>query len=100
MNDTEINYVWVDEDGDQVSPRHRKFTSAMSFVTAWNDRWARIIDRWGSIESAPRQLRDSLTRTGKQPVELKRVVVRYDFEPLSEAEETVVKVMLHQEEMD
>jgi len=97
MTDTKVKYVWVDEDGNQVSPIHSKFSTAMHFVAAWWSRHDRVVDRWTSLENAPDTLTQSLTKTGKPPVDLKRLVIREEAAELSESERSITDALINEE---
>lgn len=89
-------YVWVDEDNAQVSPIHAKFGSALNFYEGWHERWAKIIEKHGPPTSD--QLKSvvyskaytPMTRSGKPPVALKRLVARFSLEDLIPDEASVV----------
>lgn len=85
-------FVWVDEDGHQVSPVHTTFRRALNFISGWQGNFDRIKgleEQTGHILPASKQL----TKTGKPPVALKRVVITATVEDLTEDEQRLVAVM-------
>lgn len=92
-------YVWVDEDGAQVSPVHRELRSAIMFATAWHERWKRLIARHGE----PRDTDDyrfqknhiPMTRSGKPPAALKRLHIAIELVDATDEEKTIAKAVLN-----
>lgn len=93
-------YVWIDEDGNQVSPIHREFHSAMTFVNGWQTRWDLLRGKHGRDFDIEEEMSytyskfRAMTKTGKPPKELKRVVVRVAVEEPTDEEKDKAKVML------
>jgi hypothetical protein len=111
----EIRYCWVDEDGARVSPVHKDFGKALSVIADWPAMLARV-QRWqDELDEKRREKPDSelgdanyernnrereekriteamfkITRTGKPPVQLKRLVIRTLVEDLEEHEAATV----------
>jgi hypothetical protein len=97
-----VKYVWVDEDGEAVSPQHTTFRSAVSFINSYAMRKQRIEtglkrarqrdDRW---ELERRETEEAnLTKTGKDPVKLRRLVIAQTFEDPSADEQRVADLFL------
>jgi hypothetical protein len=78
----ETKWAWFDEDGEQVSPTHQKFVSALKFFDGWQARFDRV--SWSDTA------RQQLTRTGKPPVALRRLIVRTYAAPLTAAQQEIV----------
>jgi len=92
----ELRYCWVDEDSRRVSPMHKDFGKALSWISNWPDMVARL-EGWrsgdGSWPHSPEailKLERNVSITGKHPVELKRVVTRTIAEPIADYEEPPV----------
>lgn len=83
--EVEIKYVWLDED-DNVVSRHLKFKAALAFISGWHGRWAKAMERWGGYERMPLHAAQTLSRTGKPPVHLNRLVVTSEYANLDEME--------------
>lgn len=96
MTKDQVKYVWLDEDGEHVSPMHVKFGSALNFINSWHGRVERLRERFGddfdltAKDSAYGYV--SLSKSGKPPVKLVRAVVKTFIEDLTDAEATVVSV--------
>lgn len=91
----QVKYVWLDEDGEHVSPMHNKFGSALNFINGWHDRYARLVDQSPTHEVDLTRKHSfmgyqSMSKSGKPPVKLVRAVVRVAQEDLSQAEQAVV----------
>lgn len=107
----EIRYCWIDEDGARVSPVHKDFGKAISWVSDWPTNWARINERVATVEERYeeassmstyhareldqlRGLRAKLSVTGKPPATLRRLVIRTTSESIVDHEvETVAHVL-------
>jgi hypothetical protein len=99
IEETSPRYVWLDEDDNQVSPIHREFHSAMTFVNNWKGRWDLLIKRYGEPDTDKYAFTSygkfrALTRTGKAPLKLMRVIVRISVEDSTEEEQEKAKIML------
>jgi hypothetical protein len=92
MSET-IKYVWLDEDGEQVSALHKNFATALNFINGWHDRYMRLKQRYPGFEHSSMHYQ-AMTKSGKPPVQLVRVVIRTDHEELTEAERMIVEAML------
>lgn len=82
-----VRYVWLDEKGEQVSPIHRKVSTALNFVEGWHERWDRL-NRHNVPEDS--NYRKMMTRTGEPPVKLKRVVIETKLAELMPGEQTLL----------
>lgn len=82
----EIKYAWLDEDGNQMSPTHEKLRSALNFINGWNARWARV---QGQVS-----WEKDVTRTGKPPHRLQRLIVRTYSAELTAAQQEIVETYL------
>lgn len=90
-------YVWVDEDDNQVSPIHKELRSAFNFVNGWSDRWARIVEQYGDPTEEGTSWTgsvDQLTKSGKPPVKLKRVVINIKVDDVTEEEQRMAEIMM------
>lgn len=93
----QIHYVWLDEDGEQMSPTHRNFGTALNFVSGWHRRVDRRRRRDPELDLTrpdPASGYAALSKTGKPPQRLVRIVVREAQEDLSPHELAVVQAML------
>lgn len=102
----EIRYCWIDEDGARVSPVHKDFGKALSWVADWPESWARlnqlqsqlsdaVSERWRQLDAEKIQrARARLTRTGKPPRVLRRLVLRTTTETIAEHERETVDHVL------
>lgn len=102
----EIRYCWIDEDGSRVSPVHKDFGKALSWVSDWPQAWQRMIERENNISEGHSSnyqdrereiladLRDKLSRTGKPPRTLRRLVIRTTVESPVEHEFVTVASVL------
>jgi len=103
--DEEVRYCWVDEDGARVSPVHRDFGKALSWISDWpewrdriDERELQLDDRNDAYHTARRETesesiakaRKKLTLTGKQPVRLRRLVLRTTVESIVDHEAAAV----------
>lgn len=88
--DETIKFVWLDEDGNQVSPTHTKIRSALNFVVWWRERFERVANNWGGFERVPDHLRDTLTKTGKPPVRMEQRIIRTYAVELTDAQQALV----------
>lgn len=91
-------YVWLDEDEEQVSPIHKEFRAAMQFVMNWQGQWDAAIAKHGypdkdDLLSSWMPFR-KLTKSGKPPTHLKRVIVKIEMEEPSAEEIAQAQVML------
>jgi hypothetical protein len=87
--DEEIRFVWVDEDGQPMSPRHEKFRSALNFINGWSARWDRVRHLGKDSHWVL-----SVTKTGKPPVKLQRLVVRAYAVDLTPGQQEIVDTYL------
>lgn len=97
-----IKYVWLDENGEAVSPQHATFRSAVSFINSYSMRRKRIEtgigraqrreDGW-ELERYETE-KANLTKTGKDPVKLARLVVQQTVENPSADEQRVADLFL------
>lgn len=102
-------YVWVDEDENQVSPIHKELRSAFNFVNGWDERFERLKREFCKDEDldpddlTPEMIKhdsrfqrayQQMTRSGKPPVELKRVTIEIKIEEPSEEEQALAMMML------
>lgn len=90
-------YVWVDRDDRQVSPIHKELRSAFNFVNGWNDRWTRIVEQYGDPNEEGTTWTgnlDQLTKSGKPPVKLRRVVIDIKVEDVTEEEQKMAEIMM------
>jgi len=98
--DEQIKYVWVDEDGREVSPVHAKFRSALSFYAGWHDKAERHRKRFGEDADLTQPHSgvgySSLSKSGKAPVQLKRVVIRTYIEDLADKQQAIVDAYLEE----
>lgn len=98
----QIKYMWIDEDGEQVSPVHAKFGTALNFINGWHERVGRLREKWGPDFDLTRPHSSSgytaLSKSGKPPVQLVRLVVREVQEELTEQERAIVESMTEIEE--
>lgn len=104
----EVRYCWIDEDGTKVSPVHKDFGKALSWISDWPMRWDRLDERatelqlndhhpahWNERERENiEKLRHQMTTTGKRPVRLRRLVLRTTTESLIEHERDTVEHVL------
>ncbi len=84
-------YVWVDEDGHQVSAVMREFGRALNFIQSWQARWDKL---QRSIEEGRKVYGHgadvaAMTRSGKPPITLKKIVVSIEIVDLEGDEQTV-----------
>lgn len=120
--DVEIHFAWVDEDGVRVSPIHNAIGSALNFITDWNEKVDRIerqaertqaeyerdVQRYTTRgDAVPEHLvqglerkvqkineaKEKLTRSGKPPARLARLVTKTTVEPLTDVEQQMAEVM-------
>jgi hypothetical protein len=93
-----IRYTWVDEDDNQVSPVHTDFSKALNFINGWHARWDRLVERYGTPNvDNMRRFNNAyvpMTRTGKPPIKLIRVIINIERQELTPAETEVCKTML------
>ena len=102
-----INYAWVDEDGNRVSPKHTKLGEAISWIQRrpahlrkialeeqrneeYHQRWPENADQYEREQKKISEARQKATLTGKEPVELNRIVIRRAVESISSAEKAVI----------
>lgn len=91
-----VHYAWLDADDKQVSPTHRTFGAALSFGHGWRARWDRLmrdVEPEEAMRMWPERV-EMLTRTGKPPAKLVRVIVRSEQTPLDEHEQQIVGAMM------
>ena len=89
-------FVWVDEDGKQVSPVHRNMRAALSFISGWQTRYDNLVQAHSDSERSSGRFLDainSMTKSGKPPVKLKRVKISVEVEDLTEDEQRLVGIM-------
>ena len=91
----EVRYVWLDEDGAEASPRHRKLHSAWDSMRNWN-RYERAVLHESMGENHLKRLRQSLSKTGKAPVELVLLRISYEVEPLNADEANATELALRE----
>jgi hypothetical protein len=97
--DQVVRYIWTDEDGEQVSPLHKTFVTALAWREGWEENWERLQEQKAEFESNTtdrswyqRRLETlaksiaKMSLTGKPPVDLHRHVATITIEPLSEKE--------------
>jgi hypothetical protein len=48
-----IRYIWTDEDGEQVSPLHKTFVTALAWREGWEENWERLNEQRVACESDP-----------------------------------------------
>lgn len=90
----EVRYCWVDEDDQRVSPVHKDFGKALSWISNWPGNVARLKGwhdsgedrRWPTSPDSVAKLERSTSLTGKPPAQLKRVVIRTIGEPIADYE--------------
>lgn len=91
-------YVWLDEDEEQVSPIHKEFRAAMQFISNWQGQWDAAVAKHGF--PTREDLTDrylpfrQLTKSGKAPTHLKRIVIKIEMEEPSQQEIEQSQVML------
>lgn len=94
-------YVWLDEEGEQVSPVHQSLRSAISFISGWQTRWNTLIKRYGEYnlnnKSFFEKAYSPMTRSGKPPHQLKRLMVKTELVQLSEEEQIIADALLSEE---
>lgn len=116
-----VRYCWVDENGKRVSPVHKEFGYALSWISNWHDRWERfkIMDQQFDAEVRNYPLEEEtdtgrqtniiryrerereritkvgekVTLTGLPPHDLKRLVIRTVVETPAEYELEVIRQM-------
>src|SRR3954468_18060169 len=86
--DEQIKFVWLDEDGNQCSPVHAKFRSALDFISTWDTRTERIARN--DDGGAKYRLPQPHSKTGKPPVKLQRLVIRTYTEDITEAQAEIL----------
>lgn len=95
-----VHYVWKDADDNEVSPVHRDLGAAISFRVNWNKRWLKLLRRFadnhGGINAdfVPEHLLTPMTKTGKPPVTLERVITQTWNAPLNDAEVDVIETIV------
>lgn len=90
----EVRYCWVDEVDQRVSPVHKDFGKALSWISNWPDLVARLESwrndtarsPWPHSEDSIEKLERSISLTGRPPSKLKRVVIRTVGEPIADYE--------------
>lgn len=91
-------YVWIDEDGAQVSPVHESLRAAIGFINGWHQRWDKLIEKWGEPTGPDdfhfQSAYAPMTKSGKPPVDLKRVHVEIEVRDVSAEERAIVDAML------
>lgn len=106
VNPTDLfdRYVWLDEDGEQVSPIHREFRSAILFAVDWQTRWDKLVERFGEPSetnlSRFQKNWSQMTRSGKPPLTLKRVHIEITVDELWPEEAVVAETMTNNAEAD
>ncbi len=95
----ELRYCWVDEDDRRVSPVHKDFGKALSWISNWPDVVAQL-QMWGRknegrnhpyySDESIQKLERAVSLTGKPPTKLKRVVIRTVGEPIADYEQMPV----------
>ena len=98
----EIRYCWVDEDDQRVSPVHKDFGKALSWISNWPDLVARLQgwrdgtanSPWPHSEESIQKLERSVSITGKPPCKLKRVVTRTIGEAIADFEQVPVEAAM------
>lgn len=97
--DTHVQYVWLDEDEQRVSPIHKTLGTAVNWVSEWHENYMRLQDKLQELYAllqtfntdkerdrysftrcsqnikAAENSNKKLSLTGKQPVELARWVM-------------------------
>lgn len=97
-------YVWIDEDGAQVSPIHKELRSAMHFINGWAANYERVqkerqrmrdsgIENAETVETRADQTLTQLTKSGKPPVKLKRVMIEINVVDPTEEEMKLAEIM-------
>lgn len=114
--DEEIRYCWIDEDGARMSPVHRDFGKALSFITDWPANMQRALaaeqraaetvsglkddETHYAISDAQRRLEKAgeatrrMSLTGKRPIALRRLVMRTTTESLADYEAETTRQLL------
>lgn len=122
-----ISWCWVDEDGARVSPIHKKMSAVLAFLNNWNERKDRIEQSAAAAqtkyeedkalarargEAQPRayeilhfensverinKAMNNLSRTGKPPVRLYRLINRTTVNEPTETESKMAQAMLNAE---
>lgn len=91
-------YVWVDEDGEQVSPIHESMRAAINFINGWHPRWGKLVERWGEPDDDDKFRKHyayaPMTKSGKPPTDLKRVHVQISVVDIDTEERAIVDAML------
>lgn len=96
----ELRYCWVDEDDQRVSPVHKDFGKALSWISNWPglvarlEHWRSGGSPWTHGEESIAKLERSVSITGKPPVELKRVVTRTIGEPIADYEVAAIEAAM------
>lgn len=97
--DTHVQYVWLDEDGERVSPIHKTLGSAVNWVSEWHENCMRLQKKleelyalqatfttdserkeyaFGRCNQDIKSAENSskkMSKTGKQPIKLGRWVM-------------------------
>lgn len=90
---TIVKYVWLDEDGERVSPLHAKLGTALNFINGWDTSYARVAGRFGDV-GGPRREIEALTKTGKRPQTLVRVEISEQEVDLTEGERLALSAFI------
>jgi hypothetical protein len=106
---TEIHYVWIDEDDEQMSPTHKTLGTALAFGSTWDENHSRIqraLERIrAELKEHPgrgydRRLEGAqnalvrLTSTGKPPVALRRLVMTTTLERPTPGEDVIARQVI------
>jgi len=97
-----IKYVWLDENGDGVSPQYTSFRAAINFIHSYAMLKQRIetcllrAKRRRNEREVERLKADqaNLAKTGKDPVKLCRLVIQQTIEDPSADEQRVADLFL------
>lgn len=102
MDEQTIKYVWLDKDGGEVSPNHSSFRAAIGYINSYSMRKRRIEtglakarqreDEW-AMNRYSEEARN-LSKTGKDPVKLSRVLISRALADLTADETLAAAVFL------
>jgi hypothetical protein len=109
------HYVWMDEDGEECGPTHKGFKAAVGFISAYDQKHATLTRKIDNLtekidaqdfgqqyneeqREKAREALSKLSRSGKRPIELRRLLVRTYVAPLPDKHQAVVAALTAIEE--
>lgn len=110
VSDEDNHYVWVDEDNEECGPTHKSFKAAVGFITSYDQKHASLTRRIDNLvekieeqeygqaynETKLEEAREGLaklSRSGKRPIELRRLLIRTYVAPLPAKHQAVVAAL-------